>query len=355
MSRLKAISALGQQVWLDSISRKLIESGELARLIAEDGISGVTSNPAIFQQALAKDPAYAAAKAALPATLTDAEARFEALALPDIQAACDAFLPLFDASHGNKGFVSFEVSPRLSRDAEGTFAAAQRLWNAIARPNVMIKIPATPEGLVAIRKSIAAGININVTLMFSPAHVEAVAQAHASGLADRVAAGLPVGQIRSVASVFISRVDSKIDPQVSDALKGKVAIASARAAYADWQAHWSATGDRFAALAAAGAHPQWLLWASTGTKNPAYSDVLYVETLIGPDTVNTVPEATLNAFRDHGHAAATLAQDPAEARATLKALAEAGVDINAVGEQLQNEGLVLFEQAFETLLGSVGA
>jgi transaldolase len=354
MSRLKAIDALGQQVWLDSISRKLIESGELARLIAEDGISGVTSNPAIFQQALSKDPAYVAAKAALPATLSDPEARFEALALPDIQAACDAFLPLYDKSNGNKGFVSFEVSPSLSRDADGTFAAAQRLWNAIARPNVMIKIPATPEGLVAIRKSIAAGININVTLMFSPRHVEAVAQAHADGLADRLAAGLPIGRIRSVASVFISRVDSKIDPLVPEALKGKIAIAAARVAYADWLAHWGQQGDRFAALASAGAHPQWLLWASTGTKNPAYRDVLYVETLIGDQTVNTVPEATLNAFRDHGDAAATLTQDVAAARASIAALAEQGTDLNVIGEQLQNEGLVLFEQAFETLLASVG-
>lgn len=353
MSRLKAIDALGQQVWFDSISRQLISSGDLARLIDSDGVSGVTSNPAIFQQALSKDPAYVAAKAALPASLTDPEARFEALAIPDIQAACDAFLPLHEASKGNKGFVSFEVSPSLSRDAEGTFAAAQRLWRLIARPNAMIKIPATPEGLIAIRNSIAAGINVNVTLMFSPRHVEAVAQAHADGLADRVAAGLPVDAIRSVASVFISRVDSKIDPLVPDALKGKLAIAAARVAYAEWVAHWGPHGDRFAALASAGAHPQWLLWASTGTKNPAYRDVLYVEALIGEQTVNTIPEATLNAFRDHGEAAATLALDLAGARAALTALADLGIDLNVVGEHLQNEGLLQFEQAFEKLLDSV--
>jgi transaldolase len=353
MSRLKAVDELGQQVWLDSISRRLVESGELARLVAEDGVSGVTSNPAIFQQALAKDPAYIAAKAALPAGLTDPEARFEALAIPDIQAACDALLPLFDASRGDKGFVSFEVSPRLSHDAEGTIAAAKRLWATINRPNAMIKIPATETGLTAIRAAIADGINVNVTLMFSPAHVEAVAKAYLDGLRDRVRAGLPVRQIRSVASVFISRVDSKLDLKLPEALQGKVAIASARAAYAEWQARWSATGSEFADLARAGASPQWLLWASTGTKNAAYSDVIYVETLIGAQTVNTIPEATLNAFRDHGVAGATLASDPAGAKKVLAEVAALGIDINAVGAELQTEGLALFDKAFDSLLAAV--
>ncbi len=353
MSRLKAVDALGQQVWLDSISRQLVESGELARLVAEDGISGVTSNPAIFQQAFAQDPAYIAARAALPADLTDTEARFEALALPDIQAACDALLPLYDATRGDKGFVSFEVSPRLSHDAAGTIAAAERLWAAIARPNAMIKIPATEAGLVAIRAAIAAGINVNVTLMFSPAHVEAVAKAHLEGLRDRVRAGLPVRQIRSVASVFISRVDAKLDPRLPEALRGKVAIASACAAYAQWLARWSAKGREFGDLANAGASPQWLLWASTGTKNPAYSDVVYVEALIGAQTVNTVPAATLSAFRDHGVAAATLAADPAQASRVLAEVAALGIDIDAVGAELQSEGLALFDKAFDSLLGAV--
>lgn len=353
MSRIKAVAALGQQIWLDSISRQFIESGALVRLIEEDGIAGVTSNPAIFQQALARDPAYAAARAALPASLSDPEARFEALALPDIRAACDAFLPQFDRSGGRTGFVSFEVSPALAHDADGTVAAAKRLWAAIDRPNAMIKIPATAEGLVAIRQAIAAGINVNVTLMFSPAHVEAVARAHAAGLADRLAAGQDVRGLRSVASVFISRVDSALDPKLPEDLKGRVAIAAAQVAYDNWRAHWGPQGDRFATLAAAGATPQWLLWASTGVKNPDYRDVMYVETLIGPETVNTVPEATLNAFRDHGEAAPLLAADPAGARAVLRRLAAVGVDLDAVGETLQQEGLVLFEKAFEALLAAV--
>ncbi len=353
MSRLKAVGELGQQVWLDSISRKLVESGELARLVAEDGVSGVTSNPAIFQQAFAKDPAYIAAKAALPVELADPEMRFETLAIPDIQAACDALAPLYDASRGDKGFVSFEVSPRLSHDADGTVTAAKRLWAAIDRPNAMIKIPATEAGLVAIRAAIAAGINVNVTLMFSLAHVASVAHAYLEGLRDRVRAGLPVRQIRSVASVFISRVDSKLDPKLPEALQGKVAIASARAAYCEWQARWSADGSEFAELANAGASPQWLLWASTGTKNPAYPDVVYVETLIGAHTVNTIPEATLNAFRDHGVAAATLTSTPEETKRVLAEVAALGIDLDAVGAQLQTEGLALFDKAFDSLLEAV--
>ncbi|MCL2658097.1 MAG: transaldolase [Betaproteobacteria bacterium] len=353
MSPVKAVSELGQQIWLDSISRQLIASGELARLVAEDGIAGVTSNPAIFQQAFAKDPAYIAARAALPSDLTDPEARFEALAVPDIQAACDALLPLYDTSGGNKGFVSFEVSPRLSHDMGGTLSAAKRLWAAIDRPNAMIKIPATAAGLGAIRHAIAEGINVNVTLMFSPAHVEAVAQAYIAGLHDRVRQNLPIARIRSVASVFVSRVDSKLDPILPSSLQGKVAIASAQAVYAEWQARWSATGNEFSDLAQMGAQTQWLLWASTGTKNPAYSDVLYVERLIGPHTVNTVPEATLAAFRDHGQAANTLASTAAEAKQVLAEVAALGIDINQVGADLQTEGLALFDKAFDALLAAV--
>ncbi|WP_417070373.1 transaldolase [Niveibacterium terrae] len=353
MSRIKAVGELGQQIWFDSISHQLIASGELARLIAEDGVAGVTSNPAIFQQAFSRDPSYAQAKALLPADLTDPEKRFEALAIPDIQAACDAFAELYRTSGGNKGFVSFEVSPSLSHDAVGTLAAAKRLWAAIDRPNAMIKIPATREGLFAIRQATAAGINVNVTLMFSPAHVDAVARAHADGLLDRVAAGLPVAAIRSVASVFISRLDSKLDPQLPEPLQGRIAVAAAQLAYDEWKKHWGPEGDRFAPLAAKGACPQWLLWASTGTKNPLYRDVLYVEQLIGPDTVNTVPEATLAAFRDHGEAHPTLSANPTGARAALDQAKKLGIDLDAVGEVLQQEGLVQFEQAFAKLLESV--
>lgn len=351
-SRLKAIGTCGQQVWLDNLSRNLIESGRLARLIDEDGVAGVTSNPAIFQQAFAKDPAYLAAKAALPASMTDPEARFEALALSDIQASCDIFRAVYERSGGEQGYVSFEVSPRLAHDAAGTLAAAQRLWSTIDRPNVMIKIPATQAGLLAIRQATASGINVNVTLVFSPKQVEAVAQAYIAGLQDRQAAGLPISGIRSVSSVFISRVDAKLDPQLPESLRGKVSIASAKAAYATWQRRWGPEGSEFAKLAAAGAMPQILLWASTGVKNPAYSDVLYIESLIGTNTVNTIPEAPLEAFRDHGQAAATLAQDMAASQAVLDALLVLKIDLNQVGEVLQQEGLVLFEQAFETLLES---
>lgn len=351
-SRLKAISTYGQQVWLDNLSRHLIESGRLARLIEEDGVAGVTSNPAIFQQAFAKDPAYLAAKAALPVEMTDPEARFEALALSDIRASCDILRPVYELSGGEHGYVSFEVSPRLAHDAAGTLAAARRLWTKIDRPNVMIKIPATPAGLVAIREATACGINVNVTLVFSPQQVEAVAQAYIAGLHDRQATGLPVAGIRSVSSVFISRVDAKLDPQLPGHLRGKVSVASAKAAYAAWQRRWGPQGSEFATLAAAGALPQILLWASTGVKNPAYSDVLYIESLIGPDTVNTIPEAPLEAFRDHGNAAPTLAHDVAAAQAVLDALPELDIDLNQVGEVLQQEGLAQFEQAFETLLES---
>ncbi|MDR3413382.1 MAG: transaldolase [Formivibrio sp.] len=352
ISRLKAIGTYGQQVWLDNLSRHLIESGHLARLIAEDGVAGVTSNPAIFQQAFAKDPAYIAAKAALPADMTDPEARFEALALSDIQASCDIFRTVYDHSAGKQGYVSFEVSPHLAHDAAGTLAAAKRLWSKIDRPNVMIKIPATSAGLIAIRQATASGINVNVTLVFSQSQVEAVAHAYIAGLQDRLAAGLPVSGIRSVSSVFISRVDAKLDPQLPESLRGKVSIASAKVAYAAWQRRWGPEGSEFAALAAAGAMPQILLWASTGVKNPAYSDVLYIESLIGPNTVNTIPEAPLEAFRDHGNAAATLALDVASAQAVLDALPALKLDLNQIGEILQQEGLAQFEQAFEKLVES---
>ncbi|MFT4171678.1 MAG: transaldolase [Rhodocyclaceae bacterium] len=350
MNRVKQIGRHGQQVWLDSLSRQLIESGRLQQLIDEDGIAGVTSNPAIFEQALAKDPSYRDALAALAAG--DAEQRFEAVALPDIQAACDVLRPVFDASGGAAGFVSFEVSPRLAHDAEGTFEAARRLWAAIDRPNAMIKIPATAEGLVAIEQSIAAGINVNVTLMFSHRHIRDVFEAYALGLTRRAAAGQPIDHVRSVASVFVSRWDARLDPILAERapeLVGKVAIASARRGYQFWKTRFGA-GSSFAALAAKGGHPPLLLWASTGVKNPAYRDTLYVESLIGPDTVDTVPEATLNAFRDHGEAAATLENDLEEATAVLDHLARLDIDLERHADVLQQEGLASFSKAFAELM-----
>lgn len=344
MSRIAAIAPLGQQIWLDNLSRHLIDSGELAGWIADDAIAGVTSNPAIFYNAIRTDAAYQAAVAELKNSAREAEQRFESLVLPDVQRACDLFRPTYETSDGRAGFVSFEVSPTLADDAAGTAAAARRLWAAIDRPNAMIKIPATPAGLEAIAEAIADGINVNVTLIFSPGQLADVQTAYQRGIEQRFSAGLPVDRIASVASVFISRLDALLDPKLPAELQGKTAIAMARQAYADWQALAALPGN---------ARPQMLLWASTSTKNPAYRDVIYVEQLIGDGTVNTVPDATLAAFRDHGEAAATLASDPAGTQNQLAAVAALGIDLDAVGEELQAAGLKQFDEAFAKLLDLV--
>lgn len=344
MSRIAAVSALGQQIWLDNLSRQLIESGELARWIEEDAVAGVTSNPAIFYNAIRTDPAYQTAVATLKGSAQDAERRFENLVLPDVQKACDLFLPTYQATAGKAGFVSFEVSPALAFDRAATVAAAHRLWNEIARPNAMIKIPATPAGIEAIRDCIAAGINVNVTLIFSPAQLATVQAAYRVGIEQRWQAGQSVERIASVASVFISRLDSLLDPELPHALQGKTAIAMARRAYADWQQQPALPG---------GALPQMLLWASTSAKNPAYRDVLYVEELIGQGTVNTVPDATLLAFREHGSAAPTLSADPAGTEHQLAAIAALGIDLDTVGAVLQRTGLQQFSEAFAKLLDLV--
>lgn len=355
MNRVKAISPLGQQIWLDYISHELIQSGTLARLIEEDGLCGVTSNPAIFKQAILQDKSFQALLAKLPCETVDAEARFEALAIPDIQLACDAFADKYAASHADTGYVSFEVSPAHAHDTDATIAEARRLWALIGRRNAMIKIPASAAGLPAITASIADGINVNVTLIFSLAQARAVADAYCRGLRERLARGLPIDHIRSVASFFISRIDSKLDPILAekDATHcGKIAIAQARVIYAEWQQIFSANGA-FQDLAAQGARPQWLLWASTGVKNPLYRDVMYVEQLIGADTVNTVPEATLNAFRDHGEAAARLPLEVESSRQLLDGLPGQGIDLEQIGVTLQQEGLALFETAFAALLAAL--
>jgi len=344
MSRIAAISRLGQQIWLDNLSRQLLESGELARWIADDAIAGVTSNPAIFYNAIRTDAAYQAATAALKNTAVDAEKRFETLVLPDVRKACDLFLAHHEQNAGAAGFVSFEVSPTLADDAAGTLAAARRLWAEIDRPNAMIKIPATQAGLTAIADAIADGININVTLIFSPGQLADVQAAYRAGIERRFAAGLPVDRIASVASVFISRLDSLLDPKLPAELQGKTAIAMARQAYTDWQQAPALPGN---------ARQQMLLWASTSSKNANYRDVIYVEQLIGAGTVNTVPDATLAAFRDHGEAAATLDGDAAGTRHQLAAVAALGIDLDAVGEELQAAGLKQFDEAFAKLLDLV--
>ena len=353
-SRIAQIARHGQQIWLDKLSRSLVESGDLQRWVSEHEIAGVTSNPAIFAQALDNDAAYAPSLNSLRKVEPSLERRFERLAIPDVQAACDVLRPLYERTQSDAGYVSFEVSPRLSRDGESTLSAARRLWAEINRPNAMIKIPATPECMSAITAAIAEGINVNVTLMFSQAHVDQVFQACTDGMRLRVAQGLPLNKVRAVASLFISRVDTLADamlPAGSEALRGKLGIANARITYATWLDRFG--GSDFASLRALGGKPPLCLWASTGVKNPAWRDTHYVEALIGPDTVNTIPDATLAAFADHGECIRTLDAALPEALATMTAAARCGIDMNAIGERLQLEGLTQFEKAFDRLLASV--
>ncbi|MYM30773.1 transaldolase [Duganella sp. CY15W] len=347
LSRVRAVGNLGQQIWLDNLSRHLLASGQLAGLIAQDGVQGLTSNPAIFYQAIQNDPAYQAALPLLRTAHATPEARFEGLVIPDVQRACDLFAPTYEQSHGRAGFVSFEVAPRLAHDAEGTVADAKRLWALIGRPNAMIKIPATPAGIAALEEVIYAGINVNMTLIFSASQIQAVRAAHRRGLARRLQDKLSVQRIASVASIFISRIDVAVDALLppGDALRGKAAIAAARIAYADWK-----NDSGFGVFAAFGATPQWLLWASTATKTAAERDVRYVEGLIGADTINTVPDATLAAFRDHGEAETSLSTEVQAERAVLAQLAHQGIDLETIGKQLLDAGLLQFEQAFSKLL-----
>lgn len=353
MNPLLQAKSLGQRIWLDNLSRELL-AGPLQKLIAGDGLAGVTSNPAIFQKSISAGAGYADDLAQLKTQALTAEQRFEALAIPDVQAACDLFAESYRSSGGLDGYVSLEVSPYLARDGEGTLAAAHRLWTAIARPNAMIKIPATAESLPAFTAAIAAGINVNVTLMFGQRDCEAVFNAYIAGLQQRLATGGDLRGVRSVASLFLSRVDTLVDKQLDAiggdalALRGKAAIAMAQSAYARWMVRWQS--DECADLRGAGANIQRLLWASTGTKNAAYSDVMYVDHLIGPDTVNTLPDATLAAFRDHGSAEPRLSREAGAAAATLAALAAFGIDMDADAAQLQIDGLKLFDEAFEKLL-----
>lgn len=356
MNPLLELHALGQRIWLDNLSRTLLREGTLHKLIADDGVAGVTSNPTIFFKAISDSPYYRDELAALrrDARLT-AEQRYEQLAVADIQAACDLLRPLHDRSKGEDGYVSLEVSPTLAHDAAGTIAAGKRLKAAVNRDNLLIKVPATPAGVTAIEALIGAGCSVNVTLMFSLQHVREVAQAYLRGLQQWTAGGGDARRIKSVSSLFLSRVDTLVDKKLDAlggdalALRGKSAVALARLAYQEYGKIFK--GAEFAALAARGARPQYLLWASTGTKNPAYSDVMYVESLIGPETVNTLPDATLAAFRDHGRAQATLQTGIAEAQQQFDALARAGIDMHKVGEELQTEGVALFEQSFNQLLG----
>ncbi len=352
---LHRLAQLGTSTWLDAIRRSMLTSGELERLVQEDGVVGVTSNPSIFEQAILGSPDYDDRLAELIHAELDTQAIYETLAIEDVQAAADVLAPVHAASEGLDGYVSLEVAPSLARDTDGTLAAARDLWARVGRPNAMIKIPGTPEGAPAIRAAIAEGINVNVTLLFSLDAWAAVAEAWLSGLEDRAARGEPVDHVASVASFFVSRVDSAVDRRLDpeqDALRGSAAVANAQLAYAQWQR--LVEGERFTSMRARGARPQRLLWASTGTKDRRYSDVKYVAELAGPETVNTMPLATLLAYQEHGEAAAPLlpAAEPA-ARAALDALAAAGVALAEVTDELLEDGIVQFADAMERLLAGV--
>ena len=354
MNRLLEVRKHGQQIWLDNLSRSLIKDGHLAQLVREDGVAGVTTNPAIFQKAIAGGKYYEDDLAALKKKNMSAEERYEALVIPDVQAACDVLRETWESTDGNAGYVSLEVSPSLAHDEEGTVAAAHRLHAAVERDNVLIKIPATAAGVRAFERVIADGISVNVTLMFSLAHVDEVAEAYTRGLQRRADAGKDLGGIFSVASLFLSRVDTlvaeKLDARGGNALalRGHTAVALAKLAYEAYLERFEGPG--FESLKERGARPQYMLWASTGTKNPAYSDLLYVEPLIGPDTVNTVPDATLSALIDHGNIADRLEEDVEIAAGHFEALTTLGIDMQGVGDTLQNAGVQQFEDAFAALL-----
>lgn len=355
---LLALKALGQHVWLDNLSRTLLQEGTLERLISEDGIDGITSNPAIFQKAMTSSPHYREDLERLRGSNLTPEARYESLVIPDIRAACNILWPTYVASSGEAGFVSLEVSPELAHDSAGTELTVQRLRVTVARDNLLIKVPATPAGVRAFEQLTASGFRVNVTLIFSLAQYEAVLQAYLRGAQRWLESGGEAKRLRSVASLFLSRVDTLVDKRLDTlgsapalALKGQTGVALAKCCYARYQEVFH--GGAFAALAQAGVRKQTLLWASTGSKNPAYSDVLYIEPLIGPETISTLPDATLTAFRAHGRASATLMNGMDEAQAHLKALAVLGVDLSVAGETLQVEGLRLFADAYQKSLSDL--
>jgi len=369
MNTLQALHAQGQSIWLDYIRRKLLTGGELARLIDEDSVTGVTSNPAIFQKAVTGSTDYSEEIAALARDdALDAKSLFEQLAIEDIRLAADALRGVYDKTSGRDGFVSMEVSPRLAHDTEATCAEARRLWKAVDRPNLMIKVPATLEGMPAIETLIGEGINVNATLLFSVEMYLKVAESYLRGLETLVANGGDAARVSSVASFFVSRVDTAVDNAISErlngsgdsgssdklrALLGQIAVANAKIAYRDCKTLFS--GPRWEALESRGAGSQRLLWASTGVKNPAYRDVVYVEELIGPDTVNTMPPATLNAFRDHGKVRDALDEGIEQAQADVDELKAFGIDLDAITDTLLDDGVRLFVEAFDKLLAAVDA
>ena len=358
------IADFGQSIWLDYIRRKFILSGGLQKLIDEDGLKGVTSNPAIFEEAISGSDDYKDTLAAQAKTGHSAKDIFLSLAIEDVQKACDLFAGVYEKTDGQDGFVSLEVSPDLALNTEATIEEGRSLWKAVKRKNVMIKVPSTKEGLPAIEQLTSEGINVNVTLLFGLERYRSVAEAYIAGLEKRSQNGESIHHIASVASFFLSRIDTIVDPMLQEAARkndekaavaggliGKVAIACAKMAYQIYKEIFGS--ERFKALEAKGAKPQRLLWASTGTKNKAYSDVMYVEELIGPNTVNTVPVKTLDAYRDHGDPAARLENNVEEARKVLQQLKEVGIDLDTITQNLEDEGIQKFIKPFESLLQAI--
>jgi len=362
---LHELEGLGQSVWQDNITRGQLQSGHLKELVEQDGVSGVTSNPSIFEKAIGSSPEYDSSIRQMVRAGKDTAVILDTLMSDDIRATADVLRPVWDRTQGRDGYVSIEVAANLARDTEGTLAEARRLWKLVDRPNLLVKIPGTAEGVPAVRQCLRDGININITLLFSLAHYEAVAQAFIEALEERVKAGEPVDQLASVASFFVSRVDTIADKAIGgklegatddaaraslQALTGKIAIANAKLAYARFEQLFGPTSSRFAALAKYGAQVQRPLWASTSTKNLAYRDVIYVEELIAPHTVNTMPPATIDAFRDHGQVrGATAREDVAGARRAIQQLGEAGISLDDLTTQLEVDGIKQFKDAFDTL------
>jgi len=362
--RIQELTDRGQSIWQDDIARSMFASGKLASAINDIGVRGLTSNPTIFEKAISGGTDYDEQIAACVESGLSAGQTFEALEVSDLQSACDLFLPLYESTGGRDGFCSIEVFPDAARNPDATREQTQRLWSEVNRPNLMVKIPGTVEGAPVVAEMIAAGININITLLFSLEAYQRVAWAYVQGLELRMAQNLPVNRIASVASFFVSRVDTLVDKLLDEkiaadpgnaaryqALKGKIAIANAKLAYEKFGQIFH--GDRFTILRQAGARPQRPLWASTGTKNPDYPDTLYVDSLIGPDTVNTMPGKTIEAFLDHGTVKRTVDADLPAAHQQMADLASLGIEIDAVTQQLEDEGIASFIKSYESLLAGV--
>ena len=363
---LVELKGAGQSVWYDNIQRGLLMSGELQRLISADGVRGLTSNPAIFEKAISGSEEYAGALEDLARSGKSAQEIYEAIAIEDIQWAADLLRPVYEESGGEDGYVSLEVSPRLAQDTQGTIEEALRLASQVGRKNLMIKVPGTAAGVPVVEHLIGEGVNVNITLLFARENYEQVAAAYIAGLEKLAARGGEVGSVASVASFFISRIDTLVDQKIEEclgevdtaserlalrSLQGKVALANAKMAYTSYKE--ACASERWQKLAAAGARPQRLLWASTSAKNPAYRDVLYVEELIGPDTVNTMPHATLEAFRDHGEIRSALEENIEEARDVMAGLEELGLSMKEITDQLQADAVRLFVEPFDQLLAAI--